>query len=230
MANTNVQQNKLPNEPSLRDLLNLHKKEIKLEFNCHAIGIVRGFDPAKQTISAQIAYKKTSFKRDKATGVYNPVLIDYPPMTDIPVVVLGGGTACLTMPIAAGDECLLLFNDRDLDNWFQSGQVGPNATARLHSFSDAVALVGLHSLAKSITTYDPVRAVLRNGQAGVGVGPTLVKIFNQTTTLNTLLALLITTIESITTTPTVPGSPAAISPTSIAALELVKAQIAGLLE
>lgn len=228
--NSNVNFNKQPNDPSLMDLLNLLKKQIKLEFNCHAIATIKGFTPATQTVSAEIAYKKTIFKRNELTGKYYPALVNYPPLTEIPAIVLGGGQASLTFPITIGDECLILFNDRDLDNWFQSGQVGPNATARLHSFSDAIALVGLHSMNNSIPDYDPLRAVLRYGTTGVGVGPALVKIYNQTTTLNTLLALLITTIESITTTNTVPGSPAAINPISIAALEAVKLQIAGLLE
>ena len=134
------------------------------------------------------------------------------------------------MPITAGDTCLVLFNDRDIDNWFQSGQVGPVATSRLHSMSDGIALVGIRSLANSIEGYDMTRAMLFNGTTQVGVSATHVKIANNLTTLNTLLQNLITTIQAITTTNAVVGVPCTLSPASIAALTSVATQIGGLLE
>ncbi|CAK9250669.1 unnamed protein product [Sphagnum jensenii] len=79
------------------------------------------------------------------------------------------------MPIAQGDQCLILFNDRSIDNWFTSGQVQPLASSRLHSFSDGIALVGLNYLNNGVTkltNYDSTRAVLRNSTTGVGVSST----------------------------------------------------------
>lgn len=74
------------------------------------------------------------------------------------------------MPIAQGDECLVLFNDRALDTWFQSGVNAPLPSSRLHSFSDAIVLVGLRSQIRSIQNYDTQRVVLRNGAAKVAIG------------------------------------------------------------
>ncbi len=197
MANPTIKQNKAPAEPSLMDLLNLFRKQLMLDFNCHHIGTIQSFDPAKQTCRATINYKKTFFQPNPKTKVYESVLLDYPILVDCPVIVLGGGTSALTFPIAAGDECLLLFNDRDIDNWFQSGQKGPVATPRLHSFSDGIALVGLRSLANSLQNYDTTRAVLRNGSTMVGVGASLVKIANNQYTLNGLLQELINEVKSL---------------------------------
>lgn len=230
MADASIPQNLIPNDPSLKDLLDLLSKQIMLNLSCHHIGTVQSFDATKQTASATINYKKTYFQFNASTGLYDPVLIDYPILVDCPVVVLGGTNAALTFPITTGDECLVLFNDRDLDKWFQGGTGASVATPRLHSFSDGIILVGLRSLPKVLTNYDSSRAVLRNGSTLVGVGPSLVKIANDTTTLNTLLQNLITTIKAITTTNAVPGSPCAISAASQAALAVIATQIEGLLE
>lgn len=189
----------MPNEPALIDVLNLFKKQIFLDLNSHHLATIQSFDPDNQTVTATINYKKTDFQFDPVTGLYNQVLVPYPLLADVPVIVLGGASAKLTFPIAQGDECILLFNDRDIDNWFQSGQVSGNATGRLHSFADGVALVGLNSLNNLIQDYDPDRTVLRNGNAGVGVGLEKIKIFNEITTLNTLLQNILTKLENLAT-------------------------------
>lgn len=216
-------------DPNLRDLLDIHTKEVMLAMNCHAIARVQSFDSAKQTITATINYKKTIFQKS-ANDKYEAVLIDYPILLDVPVVVMGGGAFRLTFPIQKGDDCLILFNDRSIDNWFKSGQVVGVSSPRLHSLSDGIAIVGLNSLQSSIDNYDMTRAMLRNGETMVGISETLVKIANNTTTLMTALANLIDAVENIVTTNCVPGSPVALNPASIAALEVVKTELQGLLE
>lgn len=229
MTDPVIKQNRKKVDPSMTDLLNLYKKEILLNLNCHHVATIQSFDSSKQTVTATINYKKTYFEAS-ATGEYVPVLKSYPILLDVPIVSLSGGAAGVTMPIQAGDECLILFNDRDIDNWFQTGQVKGNATSRLHSISDGFALIGVRSLNNVLASYDANRAVLFNGTTKVAVGSSKVEIANQTTTLNTLLGSLIDAINAITTTNAIPGSPSAISATSQVALNAIKTQIAGLLE
>jgi hypothetical protein len=198
LANTTIKQNRTTiTEPSLQDLFNLWKKQIFLNLNCMHIGTIKSFDPVTQTCTATVNYKKTFFKKDD-TGVYQPVLKDYPLLADVPVIILSGGGASLTMPIAVGDECILLFNDRDIDNWFQSGQITGNATARLHSFADAFALVGVRSSPNSLFNYDSERASLNNGTTRVAVGAEKILIENELTTLNTQLQSLLTQLTNLT--------------------------------
>lgn len=202
MALNTIQQNLNPSDPSLIDLLNLFKKDIFLSLNCHHIGTIQSFDPSQQTASVTINYTKTFFEFNPQTGVYDSVVQNYPVSGECPVICLGGGGGALTFPIAKGDECLVLFNDRDMGNWFQGGAGSPNGTARLHSFADAIVLVGLRSIANVLTNYDMTRVALRNASDGstvVGVGETLIKIANSTTTLNTLLQSLVTSIENLVT-------------------------------
>ena len=73
-------------------------------------------------------------------------------LQDVPVFTLQGGTASVAggvhigLPIASGDECLLVFNDFDLDAWYAQGGQPKPLSARQHNISDAIALVGLNSL------------------------------------------------------------------------------------
>ncbi len=176
--NTNINQNLVPNEPSLSDLLNLLKKEIFLGLNCHHLATIQSFNSAKQTVVATINYQKTIFTLNEQTKQYVATLLNYPLLVDIPVLILSGGNSGLTFPIVQGDQALILFNDRSIDNWFQSGQVGPVASPRLHSLADGIALVGLRNLNTLLSNYDTVRANLYNGTTGVGVGPSQVKVYN----------------------------------------------------
>lgn len=183
----------------LVDLLELHKKDILLSLNCHAIATIQSFDPVKQTVEATINYKKTSLRPGPKAGIYVPVTTFYPVLIDCPAIILRGGNAALTLPITKGDTCLILFNDRDIDQWFKSGQVGPVATQRLHSISDGIALIGLSSLANPLPDYDPDRAVLYNGEAKVAIGPSLIEISNNLFTLNELLQELVTDVKNLVT-------------------------------
>lgn len=166
MAGKNLRQPKY----SLRDLLDLVKKEVMLSLNCHGIATITSFDAEKQTVQAQIAYKQAFEQRDPRSGKYSTVLMNYPVLIDCPVVILGGGGGALTFPIAAGDECLILWNDRDIDNWYAGAANGDLASSRLHSFADGIALVGLRSLANSLADYDDERVALSYRADGVVQG------------------------------------------------------------
>jgi hypothetical protein len=185
-------------DPTLKDVLDLFRNQIFLEFNCHAIATVKSFNAEKQTITATINYPKTYFQKD-AQGNYQPLPVPYPVLVDLPVVVVGGGDAFLTMPIVEGDQAVVLFNDRDFDNWYQGGKNAELATNRMHSMADGIAIIGLHSLANPIPNYDTTRATLRNGETGVGVSTDKVKIFNSSDSLGPILVQLVTDLATFAT-------------------------------
>lgn len=235
MSGQQVQLSRLnTNDPTLADLLNIYRRSIMLDFNCHHLATIQSFDPVKLTVTATINYKKTFFQQNAKTKLYDRVLVDYPLLADIPVVFLSGGTAGVTFPIDTGDQALILFNDRDLDNWFQSGQTGPVASGRLHSFSDGVALIGPRSLANPIANYDSTRAVLYNGQTKIAASATKVLITNALTislgqalsNLMTALSAFATTAATSTTDPTLVTAATALG-TAVTAVTL---ELGGLLE
>lgn len=146
--------------PDLHTLMRFWKNNVLLELNCHQVGMVTAFDATKQTASIQLA----------SLRVIGGQAIRYPLLVDVPVFVPAGGDARLTMPVTAGDTCLVLFNDRDLDNWFSSGSgaTEPN-TERKHSLADGLALVGFRSLANAIPDYSATDAELKNGTGYVSI-------------------------------------------------------------
>lgn len=187
-------------DPNMKDLLDLFRKDLFLSLNCHHLGTIKEFDPETQTATVTINYKKSYNKRNAVTGVYEQVLVDYPILPNVPVVVLKGGAVRMTMPIAAGDACILLFNDRDIDNWYSSGQVTQLNSQRLHAMADAIALVGLNSMATPIGDYDADRGVLEyEGGGKVAVGEDKVLIANADLDLKTLLQTLISQISDLVT-------------------------------
>lgn len=203
MSGQSIILNSVPNDPTLSDLLDLLKKEIMLGLNCHHVGTVQSFDPSTMTVTASINYTKTFFQLNPTSGKYVPVQVNYAPVLKAPIVSLGGGPVNLTMPIAKGDECLLMFNDRDMDNWFSAGTTTqPVATSRLHSFTDAFCLVGVKSIPNVLKAYDTVRALITNGNAAVGINPTNNKVTIKNTsigTLNTVLGNILTQVQTIAT-------------------------------
>ncbi len=129
--------------PTLASLLELFKDNLMMRLNCHQVGEIVSFDASTQTAEVKI----------KMLKMRNGVLEDYPILVDCPCIVLGGGEGRITFPIQAGDGCIVMFNDRDIDNWYAGGQTMLPRTERKHSFSDAIALVGIRNLQNKITDY-----------------------------------------------------------------------------
>lgn len=193
----NLPFNFLFDKPQLADVLELLKKEILLSLNCHALATVQSFDSTDApTVTATMNYTKSQYTRDD-NGLYTQKNPSYPILFECPAIILGGGGFNVTFPIAKGDQCLILFNDRDIDNWVQGALSGPVASPRLHSFSDAIALVGLQQT--PLSNYDASRAMLRNkaGDTYVSVG-TKISIKNAAQNLKTILDTLLTAIGNAT--------------------------------
>jgi len=230
----------------LRDLMNDLKKDIFINLKCHDIARVESVDVAKQTLKVQLYYPKTKVERDDnlpGPGKYSFVNKKYPILLDVPFVSLRGGAAGLTLPIAPGDDCLLLYNDRGIDDWFATGEPVTLSTNRLHEMSDAIAIVGLSNLNKLLADYDPTRAVLYNGEAKVAVGEKI-EIKNAAESLGPVLQDLVaklneltSAIAAITVTGVTGGGGVSGPPANAAAitaigtdLTAIASQLAGVLE
>jgi hypothetical protein len=187
--------------PGLKDLLDVLHTNVLLSTNCHAVATVNTVPLANgnglYTVNATMNYSRTYFTQ-QANGVFVAQTEDYPTLVDCPLVILGGGFTSLTFPVQPGDQCLILFNDRDLNNWFAGARSGPVASANLHSFSDAIALVGF----PTVTSYSSTHALLSNGNAEVGVLNSVssqVRIANDLTTLGSALGSLTSILQTLFT-------------------------------
>ena len=166
MAN-NLQQ---ANEPTLASVLQLHKEDVMYAINCHQVGEIVSFNPSTQTAEVQI----------KMLRMMNGELKQYSILVDCPCVVLSGGNGCLTMPINPGDSCLVLFNDKDIDNWYSGGQTVAPRTERKHSFSDAIALVGIRNKQHQLSDYLNNGVELKYGGSTIKLESNKVTIDNGT--------------------------------------------------
>jgi len=148
-----------PVPPDLRTVLDNLKADILYNLNCHQLGVIESFDAAKQTASIQLSVLRVVGNEE----------IPYPLLTDCPIMFPAAGGAYMTFPVVQGDPCLVLFNDRDIDNWFTTGNVVAPNTSRAHSLSDGIAILGIRSLANPppYTANDAV--VLALGGASVSI-------------------------------------------------------------
>ena len=127
------EQTKYP--PDLTEVLNELKNEIFANMNCIQIGKIQTVN-SNQTVEIQIQVKRR-ISGDKIS--------DYPLLVDCPYFVLSGGGAYIDMPIKKGDPCIILFNDRNIDNWWSTENIKEPADRRKHNLSDGIALVGISS-------------------------------------------------------------------------------------
>lgn len=120
-------------------------------------GIVVSFDSDAVTAVIQPAIK--GYEPD-ANG--NQISISMPQLVDVPVTFPRGGGVTLTFPVKPGDECELIFNDRCIDFWWQSGGEQEPVHPRQHHIGDAVAFLGPMSQAKKISGISTSAAQLRS--------------------------------------------------------------------
>ncbi|EIV5270879.1 Gp138 family membrane-puncturing spike protein [Klebsiella pneumoniae] len=119
-------------------------------------GIIQSFDPESVTAVVQPAIRYIERDNDG-----NQSTQDYPLLVDVPVIFPRGGGCTLTFPVSAGDECLVIFADRCIDFWWQSGGIQEPVDGRMHDLSDAFCIVGPQSQAKKIGGISTTAAQLR---------------------------------------------------------------------
>ncbi|EPG3940609.1 TPA: phage baseplate protein [Klebsiella pneumoniae] len=119
-------------------------------------GIIQSFDPDAVTAVVQPAIKGA--EKDESGA---EVSVNLPLLVDVPVIFPRGGGCTLTFPVKAGDECLVIFADRCIDFWWQSGGIQEPVDERMHDLSDAFCIVGPQSQAKKIGGISTTGAQLR---------------------------------------------------------------------
>ncbi|MBE0151510.1 hypothetical protein FOT80_19135 [Serratia fonticola] len=127
-------------------------------------GIIQSFNPQDVTCVVQLAING----QDGDSSIMLPLI------PDLPVVFPRGGGVTLTFPIAAGDDCMVVFCDRRIDFWWQNGGVQEAVATRQHDLSDAFVIVGPQSQTQKISDISTTAAQLRSddGNTVIGINPT----------------------------------------------------------
>lgn len=128
-------------------------------------GIVKAFDPKTQTAKVQPAIMR--LWRD---GGWKPL----PECVDCPVSFPRYGNFVITGPVSIGDEGLLKFSERSIDNWWAKGGVQEQSEMRMHDLSDGFFEPGYSSKGRvpsSIAT-DALEIRTLDGQTMFRLEPT----------------------------------------------------------
>jgi hypothetical protein len=147
-----------PNPPSLDALLAQHKRDVLKSVNCARVGVIESFDASSQTATVKIAQQQVTSISPQGIRTIQ----EYPLLLAVPVVFTGGGGYTLTFPIAQGDECLVIFNDREIDNWLANGAGTTPTTGRVHDLSDGICIVGLRSNPRALANVSTTAVQLRS--------------------------------------------------------------------
>ena len=127
-----------------------------------APGIIQTFNADTQTVTVELAIKErvTLDGDDNNTRTTEDKTL--PILLDVPIVIPRAGGYIVTMPIQAGDECLVIFADTCIDSWFQSGFTQSQMFKRRHSISDGFAILGTWSQPRKISEYSTDSMQIRN--------------------------------------------------------------------
>lgn len=195
------------------NVMEIAQDAIMARLNCHNIGRILEFDKLTQTCTVELMQIKQ----------FNNQLLTPAPITQVPLIILGSGGGHITMPNPAGTICLLLFLDRNMDNFMATGEQYVPDTTRMHDFTDCVALTTFTTLANPLSNYDenaislfneglvegvskissikiyPAKIEIQAADGGKIAVDDKVNISNTTRSLATLIQSFLVACEAITT-------------------------------
>lgn len=123
------------------------KYKSKIGFGIHVClpCIVQSYNVEQNTVDVQPAIRERIVLE---TGEIK--YIDYPLLINVPVVDYSSGNYLIHLPITQGDECLVIFSDLAIDNWWVSGGIQNPLEQRRHDLSDGFALFGVKNQKENI--------------------------------------------------------------------------------
>jgi len=126
-------------------------------------GTIIAFYPDTQTVSVQpaIRYRHLDLE-DKETFSDPPVILKVP--LCFPFTPTAG--YALTLPVKAGDSCIIMFSQRAIDNWHDHGGVQPPesdaAGCRHHDLTDAFVLLAPTPIPAVLGAWEDDGIAIRN--------------------------------------------------------------------
>lgn len=113
---------------------------------------VESFNPQNQTVTV-VAQIQNVLQETSETGEILQKNVDIPPLVDVPVSFPRGGGFAVTFPLQAGDEGFVVFAERCIDGWWQSGKASEPLDYRFFDLSDAMFIPGICSVPNAIANF-----------------------------------------------------------------------------
>jgi hypothetical protein len=129
-------------------------------------GTITSFNASTQRVSVRPGVKMKLFIDGKVQYLELPILNNVP----ICLPMGFGAGVFITYPISSGDPCLLIFADRAIDNFMQSGAPSTPGSVeddditvpRAHHLTDAICIPGLIAEPQAIENYSSTAIELRD--------------------------------------------------------------------
>lgn len=130
-------------DASYTDLLEATKQNAVKDVRVSMPARIISFDAATKTAQVEIMLNMEDEQGNS---------VEYPPLTDCPCLFTRGGGFHVVHGYDSGDDGVVLFSDRCIDSWFESGAKTTPLDFRIHSMSDAYFIGG----ADNLTNVSPV--------------------------------------------------------------------------
>lgn len=148
-------------------ILDKQGKYIARNIYCAMPAIVESVNYSNQTLEAKPV---TIMKYTDKDGVKHD--LNMPLLVDVPFQCFKGGGYSITVPVKAGDECLIIFTDVDFSAWFQNGGFNHAEHSFIHSYTNAMALIGFSSEVNAIPNYNQNGIEIRNSDGSEKISVT----------------------------------------------------------
>lgn len=169
-------------------VMQLSQDAIMARLNCHNIGKILEFNPATQTCSIQLMQIKQFNNRQIIPTI----------LTEVPLIIYGAGKGYITMPDPTGTICILLFMDRNIDAFLETGESYTPQTTRMHDFTDCIALTTFKTLVNPITDYDEKAVTIMNEEIIEEVKQkSFIKVYSQQILMQNTLGAQISITDKI---------------------------------
>mgnify|MGYP000079368428 FL=1 len=109
--------------------------ETMFRTRCAIPCIVQSYNEEQNTVECQPAIREKIIAEDASVS-YQQI----PLLLNVPVVFPGNSLFELKFPIQQGDECLVIFSDLPIDNFWVAGNVQNPVESRRHDLSDGIAI------------------------------------------------------------------------------------------
>lgn len=129
----------------LMSVLKLSLDSFGQDLNCVRVGIIQEFIYKEQIVRAKIASQRLiNVNKDgsQTTEDYAEIYAK-----------LCYASPFHLFPPKVGDECVLLFNDREMESWWVNGSANQRAYNRMHDLTDCIAICGLRSQPKLVNIF-----------------------------------------------------------------------------
>lgn len=126
--------NEFGSQADLLKVIRAFQNEVYAKLNVMRIGIIDEVLENNE-VRCSITNKMLIKTNDDGTCVWQ----DYPPIY-ARVWYMGTAEENYSYPIIANNPCLLLFNDREMDSFFSTGEVSTLSSLRTHSLNDAICI------------------------------------------------------------------------------------------